>query len=466
MARPRVVLQRMPQTPDELHAFVHTVWGMNIPRVKVCPNHSAPFDAFCNAYFAETPVAVWKASRGLGGKSTLLATLCTTEAACLAAQVTILGGSGAQSQRVQEVAQEAWYSPLAPKSMLESTTMYMTRLRNTGWIRSLMASQRSARGPHPQRLRLDEIDEMDLGILEAAQGQPMDAIRNGKLIETNTVMSSTHQYPDKTMTTILKRAKELGWPVFEWCWRESVGTPENPGWLSMSLVERKKKEISQHMWDTEYDLQEPSITGRAVTTEFVELMFDQSLGLFSGIEDTELTFMEPEPGAQYVTGVDWAKESDWTIISTWRVDCTPWRRAAWLRTGRKPWPAMINDLHKRLKKYGGEVAHDATGVGNVVDDFLDYNREKVEPVVMAGRTRETIFNDYIAAIEDEQVLGPRIEYAYGEHKYVTWDDLYGSGHPPDSFVADGLAWYVRNKRVQVVGPVGVTRPGGSPWRNG
>jgi hypothetical protein len=462
---PPLKIGRMPQTDDELHAFVWAVWGIHIPRVSVCPGHSNPFAAFCEAYFARTPVSVWKASRGLGGKSQLLATLCATEAVTLGAHITILGGSAAQSQRVLEVQREAWESPLAPAHLLNSSTMYMTRLNNGAWIRSLTASQRSARGPHPQRLRLDEIDEMDLSILEAAQGQPMDREMLGKMVETQTVMSSTHQYPDKTMTEMLKRAKLQGWSTHEWCYRESMGTKEHPGWLTQSLVDRKKAEIPKHMWDTEYDLQEPSITGRAIQTEFVEFMFDDTLGVYPGTEDVSLEFSQPEQGAQYVTGVDWAKESDWTIVSTWRTDCTPWRRVAWLRTGRKPWPAMIRDVEKRLAKYKGLLVHDATGIGNVVDDFLTYDRMLVTPMIMAGRPRESMFNDYIAAIENREVLGPKIEYCYAEHKYVTWDDLYGSGHAPDSFVADALCWTIRNRRIPVVTPGLVTRPTGSPWRD-
>lgn len=248
------------------------------------------------------------------------------------------------------------------------------------------------------------------------------------------------------------------------CYRESMGTPQHPGWLTQSMVDRKKAEIPKHMWDTEYDLQEPSITGRAIQTEFVDMMFDENLGVYPGAENTPLMFEQPERGAQYVTGVDWAKESDWTIISTWRVDCTPWRRVAWLRTGRKPWPSMIRDVERRLNLYGGRLIHDATGIGNVVDDFLTYDRMLVTPMIMAGRPRETMFNDYIAGIESEELIGPRIDYSYAEHKYVTWDDLYGSGHAPDSFVADALAWKVRNMRTPVVNPGLVTRPTGSPWR--
>jgi hypothetical protein len=75
---------------------------------------------------------------------------------------------------------------------------------------------------------------MDLGILDASMGQPMP----GRGLDTQTVMSSTHQYPDKTMYEVLQRAVENDWPVFEWCWKESANPID--GWLAMETVDRKK----------------------------------------------------------------------------------------------------------------------------------------------------------------------------------------------------------------------------------
>lgn len=454
----KLVLHRYPENDDELHEFVWTVWGANIPRASVCPGHHAPFDAFAEAFFARTPVSVWKASRGFGGKSHTLSMLCNTEAVCLAAQITVLGGSSSQSLAINEAAQTAWEHPLSPKGQLAKATMYRTSLRNTAWIKSLTASQRSARGPHPQRLRLDEIDEMDMSILEAAQGQPMSKIRNGKRVETQTVMSSTHQYPDGTMSKILKRADELGWPVHHWCYRESMGNPAGTGWLRPEEVERKKTEIPRHMWDTEYELQEPSFVGRIFSLDDVNYMFDPNEGRKAGKMGEDIIIEPYDARATYVTGIDWAKESDWTVISTWRTDCAPWRRVAWIRLGRMSWPAIIAKANQRLRQYYGVLCHDSTGIGTVIADFLNNPSSKTIDLSMVGAARVDLFNDFISAVENHSFTGPMIDYAYSELKYTTLDDLFTSkGHPPDSFVADSLAWRGRSLIFSVLGPMSVMR---------
>lgn len=459
-----ITIERWPETDEELWEFVDLVWGVRIPRVAVCPGHVAPFTAFADAYFCRAQVDIWKASRGFGGKSHLLALLAVTEALTLAADVNVLGGSAAQSLNVHEHTGKFWTAPLAPTHMLlGDPTKYDTNLVNGAHIRALMASQRSVRGPHPQRLRLDEIDEMELAILEAAQGQPMDALRQGKMVLSQTVMSSTHQYPDGTMTAMMRRATEKGWSLKLWCYKESMGTKDDPGWLTERQVESKRMEIPVHMWDTEYELQEPAFEGRAIDSAAVDRMFDINKGKFDGRLDEKLYYAKRVPGATYITGVDWAKESDYTIISTYRTDVRPWKMVAFMRTGRKPWPVMIHDVEWRVKQYGGLLVHDSTGVGNVVNDMLTIDRSQVMGIEMRGRTREILFNEYISAIENDEFEAPRIEYAWGEHKFCTTKDLYGPGHPPDTIVSGAMAWQGRNRSLEALMPVSLDRSS-SPWR--
>lgn len=461
---------RPPETPKELWHFVRAVFGVTIPAVAVCDDHQAPFEAFADAYFARHPIAIWKASRGLGGKSWLLATLANTMAVGLNAQTTILGGSGAQSLNVHLASQAAWAYPHAPKHLIAGEpTKYDTHLATGAWIRSLMASQTSVRGPHPQRLLMDEIDEMDLEILEAAQGQPMRG-RHGlqKGIETGTVLSSTHQYPNGTMSAMLERADQNGWPVFHWCYRESSNPVD--GWLEADEVERKKGEIAARMWETEYELQEPSFEGRAIDEAALERTFDKELGYTD-----DFTWFAPKTTKidRCVTGVDWAKERDRTVITTFNVNPTSgqWECVAFSAMNRAPWPAMVAAAEERLASYPDGFAHDATGLGNVISDYFNsdlrrrYSRTFKDVVMSGGRSRMNLFSDYISAIENDLIRMPRISLAYSEHKYMTWDDLFGSGHPPDTVVAGAIAWTLRPQvtRPKPAMPVSFTREPGN-WK--
>ena len=356
-----------PKTDDELKAFLLSTFGVRLPNTKVCDAHSTPFRAFADAYFSRSPVSVWKASRGFGGKSFLLSLLGAVEAATLDADVTILGGSGEQSTRVHDY-MAGWFAKLG----FEDSSKRETVLPTGGRVRALMASTKSVRGPHPQRLRIDEADEVDIALIDAAMGQPMS--RPG--IPKQTVFSSTHQYPAAAMTELLRRAGENGWQVLEWCWRETSAPPD--GWLSEEEIESKRGEVTAAMWAAEYDLQEPSPEGRAILPEKVDICFKKELGEFEGKLGEPCVIEEPVEGAAYATGADWAKSQDFTIIDTWRTDVRPMRRVAWIRLGRMPYPVMIGKFNARVERYPGPAAHDATGLGEVVDDYLTVEAEGVK----------------------------------------------------------------------------------------
>ncbi|MCP4712237.1 MAG: hypothetical protein GY869_26745 [Planctomycetes bacterium] len=431
----------MPITKEAtLKQFIKVTWGVTIPDTQVCPNHSTPWQAFCDAYFARSSVSVWKASRGFGGKSYLLALLGLTEAVTLAADVNILGGSGQQSDNVLSYNVEHWGRRSAPRHLLVGKPgTHKITLTTGNFIKSLTASQTSVRGPHPQKLRLDEIDEMPLPIFDAAMGQPMDKTRDGILIPSQTVASSTHQYANGTMTEILRRAKDKGWPVFEWCYKETSAVD---GWLTAQEIERKRNDVTAAMWAAEYDLQEPSPGTRAIQPDKVKAMFDRSLGEYRGANGQLLIFEQPIKGAQYATGADWNKKKDWTVIITIRTDCNPMRVVAFERVGRMDWPTMVGKYEKRLKMYGRRAAHDQTGLGDVVND---YAQARGRGVIMVGRQRSDMLSNYISAIERGEIVSPMIDFMYSDHLYASVDDVFGSGHLPDSIAAGSLMLEAKGK---------------------
>jgi hypothetical protein len=449
------LLERPPVDDNELYELVRTIWGVTIPRTRVCAGHVSPFEAFADAFFARSPVTVWKASRGFGGKSRTLAYLTLTEAFVLGANVSLLGGSLEQSKNVHDAMQEGLDAPLAPGYLLEHYGPSEMKLKNKARVRPLTASQKTVRGPHPQRLRLDEIDEMDIGILDSAMGQPMKS----KGIDSQTVMSSTHQYADKTMYEILQRAVENDWPVYQWCYKEAANPID--GWLTEEMIARKRQEVSATMFAVEYDLQEPAVGTRAIDTESIEKMFflpvvkSPSMRSDGAMEDH--TFEEPTRSGDYVTAADWAKERDYTVISTWRTDCHPWELVRYRRGNRRPWPVMVGWFNDIFAAYGGKAIHDGTGVGNVVNDYID---SRSIPFIMSGRQRSEMLTEYIAAVERGDLVAPRIESAYTAHKYASVEDVYNTtkeAHLPDEMCSFALAWHLSHRKRPLAVPIGMER---------
>ena len=479
-AEPRhpLILEREITTDEELWWLVRYLFGVEIPRVAVCAGHVAPFRAFADAFYRRHPVILVKASRGLAGKTFLFATLAATEAAYLGAGVSLLGGSLEQSQLAHEYTSGFWDTPGFPGHLLTGDpTARETELGNGGRLRVLAASTKSVRGKHEPRLRLDEADEMKKFVLESALGQPMPQPGVFGPVRPQTLIGSTHHYADGTFTYLLNDlAPQKGWKVYEWCYREAHVSNDG-GWLEEATIEDVQATVPAHMWRVEYELQEPSFEGRAIDEDKIDVLFDRELGEFEGDEGEIIEIEPPKPGATYAHGADWARTQDWTILTVFRTDVRPWRCVRWVRLGRRPWPDMVRRFDEALRRYPPGVergdayaqtdekisaAHDATGLGDVVDDYIEY-RPRPTAVKLVGQTRANILSDYVAAIEAEAVRYPFIKWAEREHRYAAADDLFGRGHPPDSIVSGALSWAVRDTNpTPIAGPAGIARSTPSP----
>lgn len=443
----------LPQTDDELWQYVHDTWDVRIPRVQVCASHVAPFRVFADAFFARQSMIVLKASRGLGGKSFLLSVLGATKAALTAADVVILGGAMPQSQNVHRYMAALWDRPSAPRHLLREPPLATeTRFAAGHLIKAIPASQSSVRGLHPQLLLLDECDVMDLAIFDAAMGQTL--AKPG--IPACTVASSTHQVPDGTFTEVIRRAKEKGWFFAEYCYRETM---QPHGWLDPAEVDRKRQEMTAAQWEAEVEGQEPSPESRAIMPQAVGAMFRTDLGRYHGAVGEYIEAEPPVEGATYAHGADWAKAQDFTEIVTLRTDTRPMRLVAYERLQRLPWPVMVARLDARRRRYGGESLHDKTGLGDVVDGYLE---EAADGFLLVGKARSDLFSEWVNAIENGQVVSPYIESLEAQYRYCRVEDLYGSGHPPDGFVAGALAYRKALSAPPLVGPISLTRV--SPWR--
>jgi hypothetical protein len=452
-----VVLERPPKNEEELWYLTQALWGHKIPRTKVCPDHDAPFDAFATAYFAREPQILIHGSRGLAGKSRTLSILGLTKAAVLGADVNILGGSLNQSNNIHQTMRDAWDSKHAPKYLVKDDNMTLIRLQNGAKIRPLTASQKTVRGPHPPFLLLDEIDEMDQDILDAALGQPMPQ-RNwrNEWIEPQTTMSSTWQYADKTFAEVYRRHQEQSLPIYTWCYRETSNPVD--GWLRPDFIEEKKRQIPAEMWRVEYELGEPSIGNRAFDSEAVERTFSlpaptQATTVKVAKDFEQYKFLEYEYDAEYVIAADWAKEQDFTVITVWKVDTMPIQRAYSIRMRRRPYPVMMRYFDKLMAKYNAEGIHDATGLGGVVADLID---RRAYGFKMTGEKRDNMLSEYVAAVENDKVRSPRIETTYKEHLYASVEDLYSRAkefHLPDTVCADALAWHLVSRRAVPTAPL-------------
>jgi len=217
-------------------------------------NHKSPLDAMWAAYAEEDDFLIWYAMRGTG-KTFDLALLSFLESAFKPqCGINILGGSLEQSTKAIAYLKDLWEYPSVPRHLLcgNEVAGRGCKLTNGSWITALAASTKSVRGPHPQKLRLDEVDEMDSKIYEAAKGQPK--MKCG--IRDNIIVSSTLHNPFGLMSEIIDNRVELGAELYAWCVNEVI---EPKGFWTLDEIQRRKKQLTKAMWEAEYELKRPKL---------------------------------------------------------------------------------------------------------------------------------------------------------------------------------------------------------------
>ena len=157
----------------------------------------------------------------------------------------------------------------------------------------------------------------------------------------------------------------------------------------------------------------------------------------------------PDPaGAWYCTGIDWAQKRHYTFAVVVRCDTPPLQVVAVYRTQRRSWLTMTEHVGALLDEYPGPAAHDATGAGSAIGAFPALApHDQLQGVTLVGRVRTDLFRNDIGAIERHEIVCPRIDVFYTEHLYCGEDDLFGSGHPPDTVVAMALAYHAFKESV-------------------
>jgi len=201
-----------------LAGFLKEYLDIKIPDKKICPDHSSPFSFVADVFFGRVVDAIVWACRS-GGKSFNEALLTFLDShfheKC---DTMVLAGSFYQGKQVYGATLDLWDQPDWKGFLVGDPTKSETLLLNGSGYEVLTASQKSVRGPHPQRLKLDEIDELAPDLYDAALSQPLS--KHG--VQASTIMTSTMHRVYGLMQTIIEDRHRMGLELYKWCWLEVV----------------------------------------------------------------------------------------------------------------------------------------------------------------------------------------------------------------------------------------------------
>lgn len=112
-------------------------------------------------------------------------------------------------------------------------------------------------------------------------------------------------------------------------------------------------------------------------------------------------------GANVVIGVDWAKTVDWTVFIA--VDLETRHVIGFERFQKTAYTDAIKQLiiFSRAFKEVEMVYHDKTGVGEALDDQLDYTDLAFKGITFTSKSKSSMVNSLMTSFEQARILIPR-----------------------------------------------------------
>lgn len=199
-----------PQTNSELWEFIRAHFNIELPWRSYTPGHSSPFGFVADAFFNPSrDYAAWACRSG--GKTLDASIIARLEHLFTdAIQSRVLSGSEDQAKNLYGYWGN-WALTVYPQQVAGQVNIKRTRI-NGGRMEILTASQKSVRGPKVQRLYIDEIDEVESELIEAAAG--MLATRED--LPARTLYASTWHRVGGSMGKMIDRCPGNGVKLHRW----------------------------------------------------------------------------------------------------------------------------------------------------------------------------------------------------------------------------------------------------------
>jgi len=211
-------------------------------------------------------------------------------------------------------------------------------------------------------------------------------------------------------------AQTLGWAVF-------VSTPKGRNWFFDMFTRgndpaepdycslRFPSRVSPFFPESEWQDARRSLPGDVFRQEYEAQFLEDSAGVFRGVDGCLIPGDPPSPDGlrrgdyrSVVVGCDVAKHTDFTVLIA--MDAASGRCFAMERFNHLDWPVQKERIAEFVRRYGGRLIMDATGVGDPVYDDLRLVCPDVEAFKFTAGSKVALVQRLIVAVEQRQVSWP------------------------------------------------------------
>lgn len=210
----------------------------------------------------------------------------------------------------------------------------------------------------------------------------------------------------------------------------AISTPEGKNWFyewyergqngADDTVEswRRTTYDNPHVADEEIEAMREEMPTRIFEQEIMAQFRDAQGGVFTDVDERKGDYSPEDVEAKppHATGVDLARQEDYTVISTLNADGLVCR----YERVQEPWSRIQTKVENVHDRYGGVVAVDATRDNKLVAD-LERAGVNVEPVRFTSQRKADLVENLVAAYEAGEVVLPDVPQLVHEFKVFQYE---------------------------------------------
>lgn len=198
---------------EELYFYIKEYLGHHIPTESFCPEHQSPFQFLADVYFERVTFALAFGSRS-SGKTTDVAILNHLDTVFKGKEIEICsaGSTLDQAQKGYRYYQQTFKDPLL-SSLLKNSIQSHSETYNGSVLEVVAGTSKGMNGPHPMKVRIDEVELMEWSILQ--EGLSMSISKGA--VKAQDVLSSSRKVSRGVMQRLLSEADQTGLKVYNFC---------------------------------------------------------------------------------------------------------------------------------------------------------------------------------------------------------------------------------------------------------
>lgn len=194
-----------------------------------------------------------------------------------------------------------------------------------------------------------------------------------------------------------------------------IGTPKGRNWFWRMFVQGQSGDNDTISWQrptienphidpAEIEAARQQLPERIFQQEYMATFLDDAGGVFRGVMEcaTSKALDKPEPGRQYIGGVDVAALTDFTVLSVFDVQA---RKQVYLdRFNRVDYPVLWDRLEASYKLFGLQnMIVEANSIGEPTINELRRRGLSIQPFTTTQATKDAIIRDLQSAFEQRQI---------------------------------------------------------------